>query len=68
MDKLIRVNDEPLPWEEKLNINRILELKNYTFKMLVIKVNGKLVKKDQYDKFFIPPGADIKVIHLISGG
>jgi len=41
---------------------------NYVFKMLVIKVNGALIKKDCYDTFVIPKNAEVKVIHLISGG
>jgi len=45
-----------------------LTLMNYTFKMLVIKLNGELVKKEDYDSTPIPENADLKVIHLISGG
>jgi len=41
---------------------------NYSFRMLVIKVNDKVVKKEDWDSFQVPPGADVKVIHLISGG
>ncbi|PKN71798.1 MAG: hypothetical protein CVU50_09995 [Candidatus Cloacimonetes bacterium HGW-Cloacimonetes-3] len=41
---------------------------NYTFKMLVIKVNGNLIKKDDYDSTPIPQNAEVLVIHLISGG
>jgi sulfur carrier protein len=66
--KTIIVNGNPLNWEEEMNINLILKRKNYTFKMLVIKVDGKLIKKTEYSKTYVQPGADVKVIHLISGG
>lgn len=62
------VNDQILPWQEGLVITDALRMMNYTFKMLVIKLNGQLVKKDDYPITPIPAGADIKVIHLISGG
>jgi thiamine biosynthesis protein ThiS len=66
--KTITVNGNPLAWEEGMTVKRILELKNYTFKMLVVKVNGQLVKKDKYSDTVVPEGADVKVIHLMSGG
>jgi sulfur carrier protein ThiS len=36
--------------------------------MLVVKVNGKLIKKTEYSTIIIPVAADVKIIHLISGG
>ena len=54
--------------QERLTITQLLEVKNYTFKMLVIKVNGKLVKKDEYSSFEINEGDDVTVLHLVSGG
>ncbi|MBT3168941.1 MAG: sulfur carrier protein ThiS [Candidatus Cloacimonetes bacterium] len=66
--KKIRVNDNEINWEKNMTINRILEVMNYTFRMLVVKVNDELVKKENYDKFIVPKNADVKIIHLISGG
>ncbi|MBT3756477.1 MAG: sulfur carrier protein ThiS [Candidatus Cloacimonetes bacterium] len=66
--KTIRVNENSLKWEENMNIIVILKRMNYTFRMLVIKVDGKLVKKNEYASTIVQPGADVKVIHLISGG
>ena len=53
---------------ENLTVSKLLELKNFTFKMLVIKINGKLIKKDKYDTAVINNGDNIMVLHLISGG
>jgi len=66
--KKITVNEISLNWEEDMNIIEILKRMNYTFRMLVIKVDGKLVKKNEYATTIVQPGADVKVIHLISGG
>lgn len=62
------VNGNSLAWEENMNIDVILQRKNYTFKMLIVKVNGNLVKKTEYSKTIVPPDADVQIIHLISGG
>ena len=68
MDKKIEVNKETIDWEENMTVDRILKIMNYTFKLIVVKVNGELVKKDNYNTKTIPEGADVQVIHLIAGG
>ena len=64
----ITVNGNTVEWEEGLTISTLLTKMNYTFRMLVIKLNGTLIKKDFYDKTPVPAGADVAIIHLISGG
>ena len=57
-----------ITWKEGLVISDALKMMNYTFKMLVIKLNGELVKRENWQTTSIPQNADLKVIHLISGG
>ncbi|PLX10773.1 MAG: thiamine biosynthesis protein ThiS [Marinilabiliales bacterium] len=54
--------------KEQVSVSELLELKNFTFKMLVIKVNGKLIKKGAYSSVNIYDGDDVTVLHLVSGG
>ncbi len=54
--------------QDKITLQGLIEAKNFTFKMLVTKVNGELVKKENRDVFTIHNGDDVAVIHLISGG
>lgn len=60
-------NSETFPGEN-LSVAELLKIKNFTFKMLVIKINGELVKKTEYDTTMVKDGDDVKVLHLISGG
>jgi thiamine biosynthesis protein ThiS len=53
---------------EKLTVSSLLQVKNFTFKMLIIKVNGVLVSKDAYETAWVNDGDDVTVLHLISGG
>ena len=53
---------------ESLSIAELLKLKNFSFKMLVIKINGKIVKKDEHDLAIVKNGDDVMILHLISGG
>jgi sulfur carrier protein len=66
--KEITVNGNTIEWEDGMTISSLLIKMNYTFKMLIIKLNGVLVKKHLYDETLVPEGADVAVIHLISGG
>lgn len=64
----ITVNGRIIEWEDGMTVKRVLEVMNYTFRMLVIKVDDRIVKKDDYASFPIPAGADVKVIHMVAGG
>ncbi len=64
----ITVNGRIIEWEDGMTVKRVLEVMNYTFRMLVIKVDDRIVKKDDYASFPIPTGADVKVIHMVAGG
>lgn len=66
--KIVLNNKEEIIEGNLLTINELLQIKKYTFKMLVIKVNGILVKKNEYEKATVKDGDDVMVLHLISGG
>ena len=53
---------------DELTVEEIIALKSYPFKMLVVRLNDHLVKKDMYSSTFVKDGDDLKVIHLVSGG
>ncbi|MCD4828601.1 MAG: sulfur carrier protein ThiS [Candidatus Cloacimonetes bacterium] len=65
---MITVNTESFPWEEGLTITRLIKRKRFTFRMLVVKIDGAVVKKPAWPETKIPDGADVQVIHLMSGG
>jgi thiamine biosynthesis protein ThiS len=64
----ITVNGQTVAWEEGMTVQRVLDVMRYTFRMLVVKVDGRLVKRDDYASTGVPNGADVKVIHLVAGG
>ena len=64
----ITVNDNIVEWHDNLTISELLKIMKYTFPMLVIKVDGQLIKRDQYKTFIVPNNSDVKIIHLMSGG
>lgn len=53
---------------EELTIQELLNYKNYTFRMLVVKINGNLIKKGEYATAKVKDGDNVIVLHLVSGG
>ncbi len=51
-----------------LSVSKMLELKKFTFRMRIIKINGILVPKEKYDTTFIQDGDNVLMLYLMSGG
>ena len=66
--KIILNNKEEVFDVDHFTITELLQAKNFTFKMLVIKVNGQLVKKSEHLTTIVKDGDEVMVLHLISGG
>jgi thiamine biosynthesis protein ThiS len=64
----ITVNGHEIDWNDNMTVRNVLDRMKYSFRMLVIKVNGTIVKREDWETFPVPEGADVKVIHLMSGG
>ncbi len=54
--------------QETFSVSEMIVLKKFSFKMRIIKINGKLVSKEDYDTTFIHEGDDVQMIYLMSGG
>ena len=66
--KIILNNKDEYFEGNQLTISELLQIKKYTFRMLVIKVNGNLIRKGEFEKAIVKDGDDVMVLHLISGG
>jgi len=65
---MITVNGNSVGWKKGMRVRDVLEAMNYNFTLLIIKVNGELVKQEDWGGFMVPDGAVVDVLHLISGG
>jgi sulfur carrier protein len=65
---MIQVNGDPLEWKDGMTVRDVLTLKRFTFPMLVITIDGQVIERRHYDSTRIPEGADVRVVHLMSGG
>jgi sulfur carrier protein len=53
---------------KSISVSEMLVLKKYSYKMRIIKVNGALISKEQYDSTIIHDGDDVQMLYLMSGG
>jgi len=67
MEILLNNRKETIDRDE-ISLAELIVHKNFTFKLLVTKVNGSLVKKDQRSEVLIHDGDEVNVLHMISGG
>ncbi len=67
MQILLNNRKEEFP-KDTISVSEMLELKKFSFKMRIIKINGKLIPKDKYDSEIIKAGDDVQMIYLMSGG
>ena len=51
-----------------MTVNSILEVLKFTFPMIVVSVNGKVIPRSEYGTTAIEDDDEVKVIHLIAGG
>ncbi len=65
---MIMVNDKQIKYQENLTVNRLLALLNYKFPLIIVKINGKVIPRQNYKSTSIKDGDDIKAIHLMGGG
>jgi len=66
--KIILNNREETFDAETMTITEMLDLKKFTFRMRIVKINGNLIPREKYDSSVIHEGDNIQMIYLMSGG
>ena len=64
----IEVNTLKIDWEENETIKQLLKRMKYTFPLVVVKINKKVILRPDFSKVIVPNNSKIDVIHMICGG
>lgn len=64
----IEVNGRKIEWIENETVKDLLKRMRYTFPLVVVKINDKVVPRSNFPDFIVPDNSKIAVIHMISGG
>jgi thiamine biosynthesis protein ThiS len=66
--KILLNNREEELEKDTMTVTEMLELKRFTYKLRVIKINGVLINRTDYDKTYIHNGDNVQMLYLMSGG
>jgi thiamine biosynthesis protein ThiS len=64
----ITVNKNEINYVEDETVTELLARLRYRFPLVHVAINGELVPREKYGETYIPEGAAVSVIHMISGG
>jgi thiamine biosynthesis protein ThiS len=65
----ILLNREPFTLEgDSHSVREILAARNWSFPLIVVKVNGTLVPRPSWESALIHDGDEMDAMHLVSGG
>ena len=65
---MIRVNTEAVPWHPGMTVRNLLDEKLFTFRHIIVRVNGEYVPEEDYETQRIQDEDDVFVLHLMAGG
>lgn len=66
---MVRVNNQyDVPWQPGLTVQDVLDALKFSFRMIVVKVDGRVILRPDFKTTLVPEGAQMEAIHLISGG
>jgi len=65
----ITLNNRPEEFDRELmTVSEMLEVKKFSFRMRIIKINGNLIQRGKYGSTLIHDGDNVQMIYLMSGG
>jgi sulfur carrier protein len=66
---VIRVNTQyDVEYRPGITVQDVLDALKFSFRMIVVKIDGKVVLKRDFATTAVPDGTEMQAIHLISGG
>ncbi len=51
-----------------MSVRELLAAKNWSFPLIVVRVNGVLAARGEWDSAMVRDGDDVDALHLVSGG
>lgn len=66
--KIILNNREEEFEADSMTVSRMLEIRKFSFRMRIIKINGELIPRDLYGSTVIHDGDNVQMFYLMSGG
>lgn len=68
MQIILNNRPETIDGNDEISIQQLLEIKNFSYKMLLVRINERTIKREDFDLMLIREGDKVAVIHLMTGG
>ena len=65
---MITAKDKRLEWHEGLTVREVLDTLGYNFPSVLVRVNGDLVRRKNWDTSVVPDEAEVEVRPIVAGG
>ena len=65
---MIRTKEKQLEWHEGLTVRDVLEALGYGFPSLLVRINGTIVRRKDWDSTVVPDEAEVEVRPIVAGG
>jgi thiamine biosynthesis protein ThiS len=65
---MITVQRKKIPWKQGMTVSRLLEDVGDPYPYAVVKIDGKIVCKPDFDTTPVPDGSEIFLVPMIAGG
>jgi sulfur carrier protein len=66
---MIRVNNQyDVEWRPGMTVQEVLDTLRFSFRMIVVKIDGKVVLRPDFATTPVWDGAQMEAIHLTAGG
>ena len=65
---MVIAKGKPIEWHEGLTVRELLRILDYEFLLVLVRVDGLVVKKRDWESFVVPDGAQVDVQPIVAGG
>ncbi len=65
---MITAKGKKLDWHEGLTVREVLDALGYNFPSVLVRVNGQIVRRKEWDNSIVPDEADVEVRPIVAGG
>lgn len=65
---MIILNNDQYQCKENSTIQKIIDENNFTYKLLVVKLNGEVIEDYLWQQTTVSNGDNLQILHLFGGG
>jgi len=65
---MITAKGKKMDWHEGLTVREVLDTLGYNFPSVLVRINGRIIRRKGWDDYIVPDEADVEVRPIVAGG